>query len=254
MNASRLLVPFVNTTKSNRYFYLPLMDLWNAVTKALVGGGEPERRSITNTESNNAVKPVVKQQKLSSEETEIMELSIKYKYGYRTLETAILILRLARIKDSRLQNNKKADNFFNLLSKIAQYDFSKLSFTGKTVVAVEGLEGSGKSTVIHNIAKYTPDLEVISAKTIPIVADMYEIFQLLPQSVQRAYQHVINYIIAYHIIHSNNTMFLIENYYHYVCAQNITDRTDSLDSIYELPNSVFDWPYDLPLPELVSKF
>ena len=83
---------------------------------------------------------------------------------------------------------------------------------------------------------------------------MYEIFQLLPQSVQRAYHHVINYIIAYHIIHSNKTMFLIENYYHYVCAHNITDRTNSLDSIYGLPNSVFDWPYDLPLPELVSKF
>jgi hypothetical protein len=179
--------------------------------------------------------------------------SLKYKYGYRTLDAAALVLRIARIRDPRLQNKgRKLDEFYDLLSKASSYEFSTHSFTEKTVVAVEGLEGSGKSTMIEKIARFCPDLQIISRDRIFSSNNMIALFESMPEPVAKAFDFAVNYIMAYKILESPHTAFMVENYQHAVCAKNVCEKVHSEAAIASLPVSSFEWPYELPLPVLVG--
>jgi hypothetical protein len=179
--------------------------------------------------------------------------SLKYKYGYRTLDSAAVVLRIARIRDPRLRSEgAKLNEFYDLLSKSSSYEFSTQSFAGKTVVAVEGLEGSGKSTVIEKIARFCPDLQIISRERIFSSNDVIALFASMPEPVSKAFDFTVNYIMAYKILESPHTAFMVENYQHAVCAQNICEKVHSENAIAELSVSAFEWPYELPLPVLVG--
>lgn len=176
---------------------------------------------------------------------------MKYTYGFRVLETAVLVMRMARSMDSRLKN-KACDAFFQLLDEIMASDMSSQGFTGKTVVTVEGLEGSGKSSVIADIVRGCYNVQWITDNCNGVVNDVREIFNAMPEPVLKAFEFSVNYVIAYEIVKSENTVFIIESFHHAVCARNICEKVLSESGIDELSTSVFDWPFDLPVPELVS--
>jgi hypothetical protein len=229
------------------------MELWNNLTRVVMSSvGAPATDRVTNQPQRAPAKKEI----VSMSQQEIEALygdSLKYKYGYRTLDSAALVLRIARIRDPRLRSEgTKLNEFYGLLSKASSYEFSTQSFAGKTVVAVEGLEGSGKSTVIEKIARFCPDLQTISRSSIFTSNHVFALFESMPEPVAKAFAFAVNYIIAYTIMQSPHTAFMVENYQHAVCARNICEKVQCEAAIAALSVSAFEWPYELPLPVLVS--
>lgn len=223
------------------------MDLWNHLTKVIMhntGMSPAVGPTITNKRNSNALH-------ISEEQVLCFSENMKYLHGFRVLETALLVLKMARSMDSRLQN-PTCDSFFQLLDEIVMSGMSSQSFAGKTVITVEGLEGSGKSSLIADIIRGCSDILWITDNTNGVVNDVREIFNTMPDPILKAFEFTVNYVLAYEIVKSECTVFIIESFHHAVCARNICEKVLSEAGIDELPTTVFDWPFDLPVPELVS--
>ena len=237
-------------TRTTLFGFSPIMDLWNHLTKVIMqntGMGPPAGPAI----GNGATARHPKQLHISDEQVACLAENMKYMYGFRVLETALLVLRMARSMDSRLQNASCAA-FFQLLDEIAQSGMSSQSFTGKTVVTVEGLEGSGKSSLIADIVRGCSGVLWINDNSNGVVNDVRDVFNTMPDPILKAFEFAVNYVLAYEIVKSEYTVFIVESFHHAVCARNICEKILSEAGIDELPNTVFDWPFDLPVPELVS--
>jgi hypothetical protein len=125
----------------------------------------------------------------------------------KTLDSAIIFLKLAHLVDKRLQNNPKIDNFFEYLAIMEQdaVRISKQGFGNIKVLVVEGLLSSGKSTLINGLKAVT---QATVVEGIP--GDILEIKYLfnaanVPEAVMSALDHVINYCIAHKIIAESHT-------------------------------------------------
>eukprot|EP00429_Kryptoperidinium_foliaceum_P118041 CAMPEP_0176302828 /NCGR_PEP_ID=MMETSP0121_2-20121125/61590_1 /TAXON_ID=160619 /ORGANISM="Kryptoperidinium foliaceum, Strain CCMP 1326" /LENGTH=218 /DNA_ID=CAMNT_0017644363 /DNA_START=179 /DNA_END=835 /DNA_ORIENTATION=+ len=73
----------------------------------------------------------------------------------------------------------------------------------------------------------------------------------MPEPVSKAFLFVVNYLVALEIVQSSGTVFMVENYHHAVCALNVCEKIGNNEEISSLSPSVFEWPFDLPKPELV---
>lgn len=244
--------------KPASYFgVVSVMELWNQLSKAfLVNAGiqPPSRPVIAPREPIKKAAPVVVLDVISDNQVELLsEGTLRQTFGFRSFDPAFLVLRMARTMDSRLQNNTNMDKFYQLLLEVSRAMLNNHSFAGKTVISVEGLESSGKTTLITSIAKGCPDLQVLSENSNVFVSSVSEIFLGMPEPVMKAFQLVVNYIKAYDIVRSESKVFIIESYHHAVCARNVCEKVLSETEVAELPSAVFEWPYDLPLPELVCK-
>jgi hypothetical protein len=140
----------------------------------------------------------------------------------KTLDSAIIFLKLAQLVDKRLQNNPKIDSFFEHLATMEQdaVRISKQGFSNIKVLVVEGLLSSGKSTLINGLKAVT---QATVVEGIP--GDLLEIKYLfnaanVPEAVMSALDHVINYCIAHKIIaesHSQPPGTALLTYQHFSC-------------------------------------
>lgn len=248
--ASRL--QHFNPKKTTSLFgFIPIMELWNSLTKVIMQGTglAPSPVAIGNSANENKLKPL----RISDQQVACLVDNMKYMYGFRVLETALLVLKVARSQDNRLQNGS-CEKFFQLLDEISLSGMSSQSFAGKTVITVEGLEGSGKSSLIADIVRGCSGVLWITDASNGVVNDVREIFNSMPDPVLKAFEFTVNYVLAYEIVKSEYTVFIIESFHHAVCARNICEKILTEAGIDELPNTVFDWPFDLPVPELVSLY
>lgn len=176
----------------------------------------------------------------------------------KTLDSAILLLKVALSVDKRLQKNPKIDNFFEYLCKIEQncVRVARQGFLNFKVLIVEGLQSSGKSTLINGLKSITRGTAITSIPAhllaVRYIFDSYNI----PQEVMRALDYVINYCIAHEVIADSISqppghVIIIEQYYHAVCAQTVCANVTEDKDLNTLPCRAFEWPIDLPVPHLV---
>ena len=95
---------------------------------------------------------------------------------------------------------------------------------------------------------------VVTESSNAVVNDVRELFLSMPEPVVKAFEFVMNYILAFDIVKSSKKVFIIESYHHAICARNVCEKIQTEAGVLELDFAVFDWPLDLPLPELVSVF
>lgn len=119
----------------------------------------------------------------------------------KTLDAAILFLKMARAIDKRLQNSSKIEEFFDYLYTIEQENArtARIGFGNLKVLVIEGLMSSGKSTLINGLKTITR-ASVITA----VPALLLEIKYLfnsadVPETVLTALDCVINYCVAHRI-------------------------------------------------------
>lgn len=173
-------------------------------------------------------------------------------FGHRVLDSALIVLRVARSLDSRLQNNADIDDFYRCLESVERVGFTTKSFDNKTVVVIEGLEGSGKSSVADKLSKMATNSVVLSRNSIHCVRRVQSIFNSMPGPVTAAFECVINYFIAYQIVTNNEyQLFIVEKYQHARCVSNVCERVPTVEEVNTLEASAFEWPFDLPVPQLV---
>jgi hypothetical protein len=256
MNSNRWLYSLV-PTRANLHipYFAPMMEIWSQITKAvLISSGVVPTTTLGNSsdlsqkrnDKKKDVGPIISEEHLQS-----FHECFTVNMGYKTFETAVLILKTARILDSRLQNNEDIDAYFDMLQEISKQGINAQSFTGKTVIAVEGLEACGKSLLISSLVQGCSDVTMIASNTIPVIKAVTEQFLSLPAPIERAFATTVNYFIAYEILKSRNRVFIIENYHHALCAKNVAEEVVLEVDIHALNEAVFEWPFDLPVPELV---
>jgi hypothetical protein len=182
----------------------------------------------------------------------VSQTAIGYEFSYKSLDTAILVLRLARCIEPSLQNGEEIQTFFELLNVLERKGISAKSFENKRVIVLEGLSCSGKSLLIEKLKSLRNDVVYISyTKTIEKYRDINIIFDTLPMPFLKAFEFVVNYILVNEVMDSEKEVFIIEKFHHHYCVQNICERVVNEVEVAHLNNNVFEWPLDLPLPELV---
>jgi hypothetical protein len=120
----------------------------------------------------------------------------------KSLDAAVLFLKVARSIDTRLQNIPEIDDFFEYLMQVEQdmVRIAKQGFGNIKVLIIEGLLSSGKSTLMSGLKSIT------QASTIEgVPANLLEVKYLfnsaeVPEAVITALDCVINYCIAHKVI------------------------------------------------------
>jgi hypothetical protein len=82
----------------------------------------------------------------------------------KSLDSALLILRIAKSVDQRLCT-PEIDEFYEYLNEVERNSILiRQCFVGLKVLCIEGLEGSGKSTLIEGLVKKTGAITTESLK------------------------------------------------------------------------------------------
>jgi hypothetical protein len=182
----------------------------------------------------------------------------------RSIDSAILILEIARQADQQLSSNTDVDKFFELLSDVARSNnrVSRQGFQGLKVLCIEGLPGSGKSTLVEGLVSRAGAV-LIGPMFSPSAATIRSIFSGSPEPVQTALSFALNYCTAHRIITEvaaapdatrgrGDRLVVVDEFYHSVCARTVCTNVSSDVDLKSLPASAFEWPLDLPTPSLVS--
>eukprot|EP01031_Cornospumella_fuschlensis_P024627 gene24627-29754_t len=141
-------------------------------------------------------------------------------------------------------------NLIRMLEVVESSDLRQNSFGEKHVLVVEGLKGSGKSAITQALKDICPSIQVINPRSLDIYALM---LQILTPNVLNAFPFLsplchmlLNYYVAWVIVASTDTIFLVEEFYHAFVVQNVP-----AGEVEGMAPCALQWPLDLPLPELV---
>ena len=177
---------------------------------------------------------------------------------YPAFQTAATILRIARqlneLDDSVCTGNENISNFFDLLDEV-ELELPTIHIKHATkhpfVVVVEGLDGSGKSTVVQGLARElggracaTPSASLLKVRPV---------FDKRGGPVARAFYMISNYVLQHEILkEEKHSTFVVDRWFSSTCAYSIAwkNTIGGPEAIDALPSQLFQWPKDLIPPQL----
>ena len=175
---------------------------------------------------------------------------------FPSYQSAAVLLRLARseLQVDLIENGEATvGDFYALLDRVdrtpSRLDINKIMAT-KYIIELEGLDGSGKTTLCSKLSEAIP--QSLNIKT-PSVAlkEIRPLWDKLGGVLARAFYHVSNYILQHEILECEESVVIIDRWYASTCAYTVgypnKDATNlkALTPISELPDEVFKWPSDL---------
>ena len=178
----------------------------------------------------------------------------------KSLDAALLILRIARSADPTLASSPIVYDFFQMINEVAvnSVRISRQGFGDLKVLCVEGLSGSGKSTLVKGLLARAGAI-VIESFDSSLLSQIRILFSKSPEPVTTALDYALNYCTAYRIVtavHSSTStskqLIIVDEFYHSVCARTVCANVGSEVDLKCLPASAFEWPLDLPTPTLVK--
>ena len=186
---------------------------------------------------------------------------------YTSFETAATILRMARVEMHKLiETDKKEtnhnarlflDEFYNLLNEVelSLRDTYESLVSGakqrRFIVVVEGLDGSGKSTVVQGLAEKLGGVPCCTPSS--RLTDVRYSFDRRGGPVARAFYMISNFVLQYEMDRdSDNSLFIIDRWFSSTCAYSLgwKNTTGGPESIDQLPAYLFQWPRYLVRPQL----
>ena len=190
----------------------------------------------------------------------------------KSLDSAIMILTIARSADPSLSSSAAVNTFFELLHEVAlsSVRIARQGLGDVKVLCIEGLSGSGKSTLVQGLVSRAGAI-VIEALDASVLLELRQLFSQSPEPVTTALDFALNYITAYRIttsiatatattttiytntLNTNRPLIIVDSFYHSVCARTVCANVGSDVDLKSLSASAFEWPLDLPTPTLVSQ-
>ena len=152
------------------------------------------------------------------------------------------------------------NNFYNLLDKVEAHlndSSSQLHWDiiqhKKFIIEVEGLDGSGKTTLVKRLAETLPN--AIATKTPS--ASLHDIRPLWDKCggiLARAFYMISNYVLEYEIAnYYQEDVVIIDRWFASTCGYTVARPPNGnydkrqIQPIADMPNEIFDWPADLRL-------
>lgn len=180
---------------------------------------------------------------------------------YKSLEAAALVLRTVIALDSvNEEDNPMVREFIEKLAalEMAALSGDGISFGKTKVLVFEGLKGSGNQALAKRMAII---LRCVVVGEVPsTLQPVQEYFAKFPEAVTSAFQHVVFYFIAQQIQESNAEYAVISDYFHSACARTLCSDNSITEEHFQQATtgnskttSLFKWPYDLPMANLVRK-
>ena len=222
----------------------------------------------TSTKENETAVIVKEKSKFDCKEVIYRALSsIGSPYGVpsmvKSLDTALLILRIARSADPTLTFNPVINEFFQMMNEVAinSARISRQGFGDLKVLCIEGLLGSGKSSLVRGLVTRA-GAAVVESFDSSLLLQIRELFSQSPEPVSTALEYALNYCTAYRIVTATATatasnggkqLVIVDEFYHSICARTVCMNVGSEVDLKSLPASAFEWPLDLPTPTLVKR-
>ena len=197
---------------------------------------------------------------------------------YPSFPTAVTILRIARSLGDELETDsaeeeRHLDAFFDKLSLVENFLLHRDPISSETtnsnsnanendklktpfIVLIEGLDGTGKTSLVQGLAQTLPNATAWSTPTASM-AHVRDIFDRRGGAVARAFYMASNYVLLYEIQHAyrgKNEIFLVDRWYASTCAYSIGWKNTSgtpEESVDLLDQSLFQWPRDLQPPDIL---
>jgi hypothetical protein len=188
----------------------------------------------------------------------------------KSIDSAILILQIARSADQLIRNDPDIDEFFAQLNEVAinSNRIARQGFGNTKVLCIEGLSGSGKSTLVQGLTCFA-GVTVVGPMATPNLERILDLFSGSPEPVLTALCFALNYCTAHRIIsetaavsgsgkalgqQQGERLVVVDQFYHSVCARTVCANVGCDVDLKSLPASAFEWPLDLPTPSLVRTF
>lgn len=207
--------------------------------------------------------------------------------SFKTFDAALLVVKLLRTTNSEVfmstnpDTQKIIEEYFNQIDFLPKMKLHPQLFMEKNkhVICIEGLSGVGKSTIIQRFLQHHEiqfpgkyfKISILNDKN-SVHNAIWDIFQKLPFVYQLLFQFLENYRLIYEIIEIKNEydVFIVENYFHSFLVNSILHNSNEelnvesnykkyfeINAVEEIETKLnhlclFDWPLDLPMPELVS--
>ena len=165
-------------------------------------------------------------------------------------------------------------NFYDLLDKVEAYltdpsssQQHKLNATQQTkfLIEVEGLDGSGKTTLVKRLQETLPHAIATKTPSSGLLADIRPLWDKRGGILARAFYMISNYVLEYEIVtgyYEQYDVIIIDRWYASTCGYTVArppknDSSNTLGSgeeeeqripnIGDMPDKMFDWPTDLRL-------
>ena len=171
--------------------------------------------------------------------------------------SAATVLRVARhlqeLDATVASPPSSLDDFFFLLAKVEGELQAKPQKKEPFVVVVEGLDGSGKSTLVETLATSLENAKACATPTASL-QEVRPVFDKRGGPVARAFYMVTNYILQHEIrIDEKHSIFVVDRWFSSTCAYSIAwkNTTGGSESIDALPQRLFQWPHSLTPPQLM---
>ena len=178
---------------------------------------------------------------------------------YPNFATAVAVLRVLRHSEPKLaeryESSEELRAFYLRLNEIEKrlYTCSNAKRFHPRLIAVEGLDGTGKSTIAAGLAA---ELKAQLVSTPPkSMLTIRKFFDSIHGAASRAYYMLSNYVLADEMQAKcdraqEDLLFVTDRFYSSTCAYTIGTSLSSkpTNSVAKLPSHLFCWPHDLLKP------
>ena len=199
----------------------------------------------------------------------------------KTLEYALSIMRgIVKLSNLALEEQLELESMFDVLQS---FDYTTHDPNLK-ILAIEGLQGCGKSKLILNLQHRLQHIYAIDENfKFPFAFD--SLSKYLEKQLESEFANdknlsavcklVWKLIKLYYVMHeirrnqtNSSQLIIISNYYHELCAETLYFELNQSDCSvptstavhetnefyqYFANQRIFEWPFDLPKPDLVCR-
>jgi len=171
--------------------------------------------------------------------------SEEYKPVYSSYHQVLPALKLISTKNKQLDLTQYTES-------ISEECLRRDHQLAHPFIVVEGLDGTGKSTLSNNLAKYLNGIQMGTPP--PSISPIRRHFDAFPEVYRRSYYALGNYIASEQVIqHCRTQPVVMDRYWHSTTAYAIASEIGCATSKYLPPptHPIYTWPDDLLYPSAV---